>query len=53
MSISMSVLRRGQSVYNITSTLLGFHNAEVHDVKLLKNPFMLFKGYQNSVALDD
>ena len=52
MSDSISVLRR-RPVYRITSTLLGFLNAEVPDVKLLKDLFTLFKGYHNSMAPDD
>ena len=44
---------QARPVYSITSTLLGFLNAEVPDVKLLKNLFTLFKGSHNSMALDD
>ena len=51
--MSDSICVQARPVYSITSTLLGFLNAEVPDVKLLKNFFTLFKGYHNSMALDD
>ena len=49
----LDICVQARPVYSITGTLLGFLNAEVSDVKLLKNFFTLFKGYHNSMALDD
>ena len=49
----LDICVKARPVYSIKSTLLGFLNAEVPDVKLLKDFFTLFKGYHNSMALDD
>ena len=49
----LDICVQARPVYRITGALLGFLNAEVSDVKLLKNLLTLLRGYHNSMALDN
>ena len=49
----LDICVQARPVYSITGALLGFLNAEVSDVKLLKNFFTLLRGYHNLMALDN